>query len=361
MNTCRVFISYSHDDKESVKSIVNILEENGLTPLWDQSFAFGHGFPEQIKNFIAHAHVFMPIISTASSKRGWVQQEIGYAMALNIPVLPVAIDRMPGEMLQELHAMQLSEKIDHRKKQLAFGIFDRLVVRAQRNTQPLFECAEHHEERTAMMVEYASKILELGQGYYGHVRQKGALSSFHIPDKHIGHPIWQQRHGVQPVSEFLCKLLREERRVLVKHAKEEGYSITIDPYLSFKKYGPLAKKVRLETLIDFLDKDTTPKEKVKVAINQGMPTGINLTIVGDWFAAESISATIGKGYQQTIFTRNAPSVRNRRDQFDKEMEDLFEAQQIKPIESRDEAIKTLKEILEDLNKNIRRSRRKNKE
>jgi len=48
----RIFISYSHEDYEMVKKIVNILESNGLTPLWDETFAWGHGFPEQIKDWI---------------------------------------------------------------------------------------------------------------------------------------------------------------------------------------------------------------------------------------------------------------------------------------------------------------------
>ncbi len=88
MSSYRVFISHSHKDRRLVKNIVKALEGNGLKPMWDRNFMSGHGFHEQIKNFIAHAHVFMPFFTEASSKRGWVHQEIGYAMALNVSVLP---------------------------------------------------------------------------------------------------------------------------------------------------------------------------------------------------------------------------------------------------------------------------------
>jgi hypothetical protein len=65
----RVFISYSRDDKELVERIIETLKEIGLRPMWDQSFTGGGGFPEQIRKFIAHSHVFVPIITERSSKR----------------------------------------------------------------------------------------------------------------------------------------------------------------------------------------------------------------------------------------------------------------------------------------------------
>jgi len=348
MDTYRVFISYSHEDKELVEKIVKTLEENGLTPMWDENFAWGHGFPEQIKNFIAHAHVFVPIITEASSKRGWVHQEIGYAMALNIPVLPVTLDQVPGEMLQDLLAVPWTNDLKKLKTQLSRKTFDTLVRKAQKNSPPLFECAEFHEDRTMMMVEYATKVSELG--FHGHIRQKGALSSFHIPDKPISHSVWKQRYGSYEVNDYRCRLLREERLALEEHARQSGCSLIIDPYLSYVKYGPEARNVRLEALLEFLEKNSIPREKVKVAINKRMPTGENLTIVGDWFAAESISAALGKGYQQTIFTRHAPTVRKRIDLFDQEIEDLLKARGIKSESSKEAAIAEIKRILLKLRK-----------
>ncbi len=41
-----------------------------MMPMWDKAFSYGHGFPDQIKTFIAHAHVFLPVITEASSRHG---------------------------------------------------------------------------------------------------------------------------------------------------------------------------------------------------------------------------------------------------------------------------------------------------
>ena len=344
MSTYRVFISYSHEDLKLVKVVVKALEENGLTPMWDENFAWGHGFPEQIKNFIAHAHVFVPIITEASSERGWVHQEVGYAMALNIPILPITLDKVPGEMLQELLAVPWSDDSEKLKEQLSKETFEALVRKAQKNSRPVFECAEYHEDRTMMMAEYATKVLDLRN--HGHVHQKGALSSFHIPHKPISHPIWKERYGSFEASDYRCRLLREERLVLEEHARESGCSLIIDPYLSYEKYGPRARKVRLETLLEFLE--SMPEEKVRVAVNKGMPEGENLTIVGDWFSAESILAVPGKGYQQTIFTRHAPTIGSRIELFDREMEELLRSRGHEAASSRDAAIAEINDILTGL-------------
>jgi hypothetical protein len=175
----RVFISYFQRDRKLVEQVERVLRHNGLDTLWDENFEFGHGFPEQIKNFIAHAHVLMPIITSTSP---WVHQEIGYAMALNVPVLPVCQGELPAGLAHQLHALALSEDPAMSPRQLSRETFDKLVSRAQRTSRPLYECAEQLEDRTLLMVEYAQNILELGAKSDVRVRHKGGLSSFHIPD-----------------------------------------------------------------------------------------------------------------------------------------------------------------------------------
>jgi hypothetical protein len=346
MNTYRVFISYSHEDYELVDKLVKILEENGLTPMWDKNCPGGHKFPELIKNFIAHSHVFVPVITEASSKRGWVHQEIGYALALNVPILPITLDKVPGEMLHEYQAVAWHDNVEILKHELSLEKFANLVNHSQKNSRPLFECAELHEDRTMIMVGYATKVLELG--FHSHVRQIGALSSFHIPDKPLSHPDWQLRYGKFRPSEFRCRWLWEERKVLERHARERGCSLIIDPYITYRKYGRRARTVRLKNLLEFLG--SIDDDKVKVGIKKGIPEGHNLTIVGDWFAAESVSAALGKGYRQTIFTRHAPSVHKRIELFDMELENLLQTKGVASGLSRNAAIAEIKNILIEIEK-----------
>lgn len=309
----RVFISYSREDYELAERLVGILRQNGLTPMWDKDFAYGKGFPDLIRSFIAHAHVFVPVMTEASSQRGWVHQEIGYAKALNVPILPVAAGKVPGEMLQQLLAVTWTDDVDEMRQRLSWQAFDNLV---EEETLPLFECADLQEDRTMKMIKYTTDVWKLG--FHGHVRQKGGLSSFHIPDKDVRNVIWRNRYKEgRRSTEFMCRLLRKERQGLEKHARRCGCSLIIDPYLSAEKYGDQARIVRLKSLIDFLE--AKPHDDVKVAIKQGMPEGQHLTILGDWFTAESVSASPQEGYRQTIFTRHAPTVRRKIESFDNEL------------------------------------------
>ena len=108
------------------------------------------------------------------------------------------------------------------------------------------------------------------------------------------------------MTKFHCRCLREERYALEQHARVAGCRLMIDPSLNYEKYGPVARIVRLQTFVNCLKQ--MKDEKVQVAFNERMDKEGSVTIVGDWFAAESVSSSVGQGYRQTIFTRHAPSM-----------------------------------------------------
>ncbi|MGE5418009.1 MAG: toll/interleukin-1 receptor domain-containing protein [Acidobacteriota bacterium] len=349
MNNYRVFISYSHTDRQLVEQLVEILIENGLTPMWDKNFAYGSGFHEQIQDFIAHAHVFLPVITKESSQRGWVHQEIGYAMALNIPVLPVTLETLPGEMLQQIHAISLKSDLEGAREQLSWNIFDNLVNRYMEPSLALFQCAELAEDRAIMMERFANHVLSLNE--YGLVRQKGGLSSFHIPDKVITDPVWKARYDTGFMkSQYHCRCQRNERIALEKHAISQGCRLIIDPLIHHSRYSESAELVRLQTLLEFME--SMPDDKVQVAINSNMDREESITIVGDWFIAEAVSSGIAQGYRQTIFTRHAPSMRTKIDLFDQEFNELIQKAGWKAEESRVQVIRDLRSRIEELRSNL---------
>lgn len=342
METYRVFISYSHADRELVEKIVILLQENGLDVLWDHNLSFGHGFTEQIKNFIAHSHVFMPIITEASSHRGWVHQEIGFAMALNIPIWPLTKDKLPGEMLWHLHAMAISDNFEILKNQLSKEELNKLIRRHQRDSRPMFECAEQQEDRTLMMVEYANNILELNRD--AHVWQKGGLSSFHIPDSPLSNQVWKDRYGAH-YSEYRCKLQRQERQTLEKHARDKGCSLILDTAISYERYGYFSKIARLKTIMEFLESMSDKEVIVAFLRPEQHHREHHITIVGDWFIAEAAYAHMDVGIRQTIFTRYAPSIRSRIETFDEEIGLLLDESGILPENSRKHAIIEIQKAL----------------
>jgi hypothetical protein len=364
----RVFVSYSHKNQDLVLRIRDVLVENGLLPMLDRDFAFGVGFHDQIKHFIEHAHVFLPVVTKESSERGWVHQEIGYAISQNIPVIPISVAMPPGEWLQHLHSLYLTDHeavgpLDRLRAALSTTAIESLVRRFQDPAGAVFRCAELQEDRTQKMVEYANVVAMIQESISGPlsiaptddvresfdvrqtslVRQRGGLSSFHIPDEPPTHPVWQERYAPRRASRHHCRTQREERRALESHAKAAGCRIVVNPNNVRSDLEDHAHRVRLECLLKFLEAGPA---RVEVAFDFEMVRAHSLTLVGDWFCAEAVNAQAGIGYHQTIFTRHAPSMQSRIDQFDEEFESLLINLGWHPENSREKAIQCLRDEIE---------------
>jgi hypothetical protein len=343
MRDYRVFISYSHKDIGYAARISEILENNGLTPVWDRSFSFGYGFHEQIENYIAHAHVFMPVITAESSKRGWVHQEIGYAMALHVPIIPVSIGELPGEMISQLHAVTLDESLKGLEQHLTYKAIENFVQHSYRPLYSTYCCTEQAEERAELIVTMANEIISIGQ--YAMIRQKGGLSSFQIPNLPITDRRWGLRYnnGVQN-NDFHCQRQLEERRVLETHARAAGCRLIINPELIIKNYVKEAQAERLGTFLEFVA--SMPDGMIDIAFDENLGFNETVTLVGDWFSSEAFSRTLTSGFKQAIFTRHAPGIRRKIDAFDDEFNYLLQKNGVKAGESKSAAVREIKKLIE---------------
>lgn len=340
----RIFISYSRPDKELIKKVVSVLQGNHITVLWDENLMGGTGFHDQIKDYISHAHIFMPILTRESSTRGWVHQEIGFAMAMNIPVFPLTTEEIePGGMLQMIQAVKISEDLSILREQLNPVKFQALL----KNTKqvPLYQCANLPEERTRMMAAFANNIVYTGN--FGLVRQKGGLSSFHIPIDPIRRKVWNDRYYPEVKSDYHKTLQREERLALQNHAEKVGCRLILNPDYAYVNRNPVAAKTRINSLIEFLEGDALPE--CIVALQKEKTDKQSLTIVGDWFMAESVSFKDGDGYMNTFFTRNASEIKRRIEDFDCELEDLLEEWGWAKEDSREKTVEELRRIHETIN------------
>lgn len=336
----RVFISYRHSDKSKVKNLVEILEENGLEPMWSQDLKPGGGFTQDIMDFIAHSHVFVPFLTKDSIERGWVNQEIGYAKALNIPILPICLEEIPSGMINDKHKLEWEENTEKLKNILSYEYFERLIV--SEKPKPLFEIGNYHNERTQMIGDFSKSVLCMG--YHGHIRQKARLSSFQIPDLPPNHQIWSERDN-SGYDEHRFTLLRRERNLLNMHVEICGCSLIIDPIQTIDRNGNDIARVRIQLLIEYLEKIKNPN--VKVAISSNLIQ--NVTMVGDWFGAMAVFlAAQRRGFIQTVFTRNAPTIRKMIKSFDDEIDNLLKEQGLSPEESKNHVIDELKNICDGL-------------
>lgn len=315
----RIFISYSHEDAALAETAAEALAAMGLAPVWDKHIRPGAPFTEAIKGFIHHAHIFMPIITEHASRRPWVHQETGYAMALNIPILPIAVDSVPGEMVAQLLAVVVRADFADFAEQLAGVDLEQVVSQPAAAAFRDVEVTSYAENRTEMLARSAQRVIDLGS--FGRVRQQAALSTFSIPDRSPGDPIWAKREGDVVRSAFYHNLQRAERRTLEQHARQAGCDLMIDPNFSLERNGPTATRTRLETLLRFIE--SMPDDQIRVVMTPRAREA-NLTLVGDWFSAESMSPRPGEGHRQTVFTWHAPTVLQTLRNFDEEFAELCE-------------------------------------
>jgi len=269
----RVFISYSHLDAPLALKLKIFLRTLGLLPIADHEIRIGESFSEEIKEMIECAHVFMPLVTPTANKRLWVHQEIGYANALQVPVCPIAIGKMPSGMNSNIQGIHISSSIDElpdlkTKAKLTGPIFkgvltkpetdyvmgiikDRikhetihdLVTCAQnRPRQGRFDCAKHWSERQSILVTLTESARKNGckllktrdrkkllKPDIWRLRQRTAFGSFSIPDAGVKSDIWNLRDPNRYYTEQARRLLRSERIAMTKYMSCFGCDLIIDP------------------------------------------------------------------------------------------------------------------------------------
>jgi hypothetical protein len=315
MSRCRVFFSYSREDRALASQIVDHLKRQEVHVMWDQDLKPGVKFRDEINKRIAYAHVFMPLITARSAGSGWVHQEIGLATALNVPTMPITIGKVPKHLLDVLNAEELDEQSVSFERLTAENIEEH-AYRKPGPTDALYVCAEEVEDRARMLSQYAEEVAALDQ--YGLVRQRAAVTSLHIPRETQGNEVWKTLLGGRYDSGQSRIALRAERISLEKHARKAGCRLIIYPEAIVQNYPADTAIVRLGSLVDFL-KDM-PVKKVEIAWGDRLVRGENITVLGDWFSASAVGGAPGQGYRQTIFTRHGPTVRVHAETFD----DIFE-------------------------------------
>ena len=108
----KVFISYSHEDKEFVEWLKNNLEGLGLDIWYDhQELQLGDSIKNKITEGIQSSSIFIVILSKVSKSSAWVRYELNSALLSNainkgIKILPIKIDdsEIPSDLSNYLYA-----------------------------------------------------------------------------------------------------------------------------------------------------------------------------------------------------------------------------------------------------------------
>ncbi|MFY9822678.1 MAG: toll/interleukin-1 receptor domain-containing protein [Thermoanaerobaculia bacterium] len=307
----RVFLSYWSTERTLAMRVKQALQKLGLHVWWDHMLEPGRPFSEEIKVQIARSHLFLPLLTPDSIVRPWLHQETGFAMGASVPVLPIVVgDVEPVALIEQLHALRV-HRVAELKNGLTEAVIHRRVEEAAESRPGIFECIDLPERRSQVIARYAREAQRNGGG---RIRHRGAMTSFALPDLPPDDPIWRERDGKVHRSRYLHEQQHQERLALGKLAAKYRCDLVISPSIPLKENGPKARRIRLETLKQFLlDEQAYPDVNVVV---QDHDKSDNLLIVGDFFCAESITPEGGVGYKQTIFTWHAPTVLAKLREFD---------------------------------------------
>jgi hypothetical protein len=229
---------------------------------------------------------------------------------------------------------------------------EHVVMPGPQRPPAMMEVADWPEKRVEMMAAAARRVLQLG--YTGRVLERGGLSSFCIPDRNIEEvKIWNRRDAT-PRSSYYHSLLRDERRSFEIHARSKGCDLLINPegvISSNDTNAPISHHVReaqicrLEILLEFLSTLTDSQCRVVCHDRAG---DANITIIKDWFCAETSYREPKQGWRQTVFHWHGPTVLAAQRHFELEFEERLRTFAPDGASSLEIAIGRIKETLRKL-------------
>jgi len=309
----RVFLCYARDDNGLRHRVSDVLNEFGFASVSDDGILPGRPFPDEIRTLISQAHVFVPIVTSDSKDRAWVNQEIGYALALAIPILALSVDgALPGGLIENVQSITTGSDLEGLRNALGQGALE-LAIKPQALPQRPIEVVEWAEQRSQRIAEYADELWE--RGNCCHVCHRALVTTFSIPDQDdFYHPDWE---ACGPVfgTPYLREILLKERRALERHVRKAGCWLIVNTAMPLDETFVGSRPRRLKILQEFLE--SMPDELIDVTFMHSPATG-SVLVVGDSFLASSHAPRTG-GYRQSVIVWHAPAVLREREDFERQM------------------------------------------
>lgn len=88
----KVFISYSHKDKEYVHKLAEALEKNGISAWLDDRIDYGDQWPQEIQEQLDACSAFIVVMTPRSYQSEWVQNELSRAKRKHKKIIPLLLD-----------------------------------------------------------------------------------------------------------------------------------------------------------------------------------------------------------------------------------------------------------------------------
>jgi len=91
-----VFISYSLRDRVWARSIVEALQDRGVSVWYDETEVRpGEALEDRIREGLDNSNNIIFLIAEGAAKSNWVAAELGAALALHKPIIPIVQEGIP--------------------------------------------------------------------------------------------------------------------------------------------------------------------------------------------------------------------------------------------------------------------------
>ena len=315
----KVFVSYSSQDWVAARLIVHVLEEHGIRCFFaERDLATGDPFDTAIVRRIWNSSLVIVLWSSRASQSQWVLQEVGIAVAQDIPVWPVAIEdiKFEGVILRNQgyyfrrssdpydQIARLAEEIKCAGKRPLVSsrpAIDRYLVGKLSRTEMLAKIMEEESQR-------ADSTYTL--------RMQAAFSSFGISAAP------EYRIDGYHTNEYHDLLIRELRAAdqLARKASVKAIIWPLRPYEDkFKKY----MRVRYNNLIQWLERNED-YHRVRFALGpyeDGNRYVFDSNVLVEGFKSPDLNT---RGYQMTTVTNQGPAILAAIDSFDSRFNELWD-------------------------------------
>lgn len=189
----RVFVSYGSDDDKKRRALVKVLE---APPTTIEAIVIaarrspGKPLSDKVSDGINESDYFVPILTTASFGNQWVNQEIGYAAALQKPTLALVESEIMASLKGFIHAQQ----------DLPFSFQNFPSPRREaKNFQAACVRLREHLDGTSIEMTFQSTIsparVSVGSDYTTDVRFHGTVRFGFFDNQSVnretGQEIWQ--------------------------------------------------------------------------------------------------------------------------------------------------------------------------
>ncbi len=103
----QLFISYARENKADVEALVRDLDALGYEAWFDFALRGGQSWWEEILRRIADSDVFVAVVSEQTLNSVACKRELEWALALDKPILPLAVQRLPEALPRALSMRQI--------------------------------------------------------------------------------------------------------------------------------------------------------------------------------------------------------------------------------------------------------------